>query len=162
MQGWQLHDFWPRFCRGKTCHFVCFLVAACCLCDISCLLAGHLWNGEQCPGCHVYTHPPTGAPLSRISHELHLNCSWTAREHVVNSTWAVRELSVTVVALHALSSTGTHSPASSRRVHEQFAHSLRPRSRNFVVTKILNISKFLSRHGMQSLRVYAHFTPVYD
>ena len=133
MQGWHLHDFWPRFCRGKSCHFVCFVVAACCLCDICCLPAGDLQNGEQCPGSPVYTHAPPRAPLSRISRELLLNCSWTAREHVLNYSWTWRVLFVnypwqfvTVVALRALSSTGTHPPASSRRVHEQFAHSLRP------------------------------------
>ena len=117
MQGWHLHDFWPRFCHGKSCHLVCFVVAACCLCDISCLLACDLWNGDQCPGSPVYTHAPTRAPLSCISRELLLNCSWTAREHVVNYSWIRCELFVnypwqfvTVVALRKLSSTGTHPP----------------------------------------------------
>ena len=149
MQGWHLHDFWPWFCRGKSCHFVCFLIAACCLCEISYLPAGDLWNGEQCPKSPVYTHTPTWAALSRISRELLLNCSLTAHEHVVNYWWTRRELFVnyqwqfvTVVALPILSSTGTHHPASSRRVHEQFAHSLRPvvkfcRDQNFEHFKIL-------------------------
>ena len=106
MQGWHLHDFWPRFCRGKSCHFVCFVVVACCLCDISCLLAGDLQNGEQCPGSPVYTYAPPRAPLSRISRELLLNCSWTCHELFVNYPWQF----VTVVALHALSSTGMHRP----------------------------------------------------
>ena len=48
-------------------------LAACCLCDISCLFVGDLWNGEQYPGSPMYTPALTKAPLSRSSRELFVN-----------------------------------------------------------------------------------------
>ena len=66
------------------------------------------------------------APLSRSSHELLVNCPLIARELLVNSTLTVRELFVAVRDNRGMARIVTHPPASSRRVHEQFAHSSRP------------------------------------
>ena len=50
--------------------------------------------------------------------------SWTMYELLVNSTWAVRELFVEFRDSRGLARTGTHPPALSRQVYDEFTNSL--------------------------------------
>ena len=80
------YKMYRYLCKADTCttfghDFVVAIRAIFLLCfkrhvvsDISCLFAGNLWNGEQCPGSPLYNHAPTRTPLSRSSRELFVNC----------------------------------------------------------------------------------------
>ena len=76
--------------------------------------------------CNGTIASATIAQWSWTARELFVNCSLTCCELLVNVTWAVREISMAVLDSRGMARTGTHPPASSRHVQEQFAHSSRP------------------------------------
>ena len=128
MQGWHSHDFWPRSCRVKLCHFVCFVLSH--MLSQWYKLSLH-WRSVEwrvVSRKHTHTHARTHARtrvLTRVA------LSRSSSELFVNSTWAVHELFLAVRDSSGMARTATHRP-------DEFTNSLRiVRDQNFEHFKIL-------------------------